>query len=110
MQNMADMFGKINELQQKMEEAKSQLSELEVEAEAGGGMVKVKANGNREIVSISIDRDVVNPDDTEMLEDLVVAGVNKALKEAESASQQKMQEVTKGMLPGGMDLGSLGFK
>ncbi len=113
MQNMADMFGKINEFQAKMKEAKDKLGELEVQAEAGGGMVKVTANGNREIIGITIDKDVVDPNDMEMLEDLIVAGVNKALAEAESASQQKMQEITSSMLPGGLggfDLSQFGLK
>ncbi|MBP3191503.1 YbaB/EbfC family nucleoid-associated protein [Natronogracilivirga saccharolytica] len=108
--NMADMFGKLTDMQKKMEEAKQQLHELEVEAHAGGGMVKVTANGNREITSIKIDKDLVDPNDTEMLEDLVVAGINQALKKAEEAGQEKMSEITKGMLPGGMDLGNLGLK
>ena len=108
--NMADMFGKVTELQKKMEEAKEQLHQIEVEAESGGGMVRVTANGNREITSIKLDKDVVDPNDPEMLQDLIVAGINQALKKAEDAGQQKMSEMTKGMLPGGMDLSSLGLK
>ncbi len=108
--NMADMFGKLTEFQKKMDEVKEQLNQLEVEAEAGGGMVKVIANGNREITSIKLDRDIIDPNDTEMLEDLIIAGINQALKKAEEASQDKMAEVTKGMLPGGLDLGNLGMK
>lgn len=112
-QNMADMFGKFSELQEKMEAAKQELSKLEVEAEAGGGMVKVKANGQRKILSIKLDKDVIDPDDAEMMEDLVVAGVNKALEKAEEAAQQKMQDTYKDMMPGGglpgMDLSKLGL-
>jgi nucleoid-associated protein EbfC len=108
--NMADMFGKLTEFQRRVDEVKQQLSELEVEAESGGGMVRVTANGNREITSIKLDRDIVDPNDVEMLEDLIAAGINQALKKAEEAAQDKMAEVTKGMLPGGMDLGSLGLK
>ncbi len=108
--NMADMFGKLNDFQKKIDEAKEQLRSIEVEAEAGGGMVKVTANGSREIIAIKIDRNIVDPDDTEMLEDLIIAGVNQALKKAEEAGQEKMTELTKGMLPGGLDLGSFGLK
>lgn len=112
-QNMADMFGKFSELQEKVEEAKQELAKLEVEAEAGGGMVKVKANGQRKILSIELDEDVIDPDDVEMMEDLVVAGVNKALEKAEEAAQQKMQDTYKNMMPGGglpgMDLSKLGL-
>lgn len=108
--NMADMFGKLTEFQKKVDEAKRQLNELEVEAEAGGGMVRVTANGNREITSIKLDKDIVDPNDIEMLEDLITAGINQAIKKAEEAAQDKMADVTKGMLPGGFDLGNLGMK
>jgi nucleoid-associated protein EbfC len=81
-----------------------------VEAEAGGGMVRVTANGNREITSIKRDKDIVDPNDLEMLEDLITAGINQAIKKAEEAAQEKMAEITKGMLPGGMDLGNLGMR
>ncbi len=111
--NMADMFGKFSELQSKVEEAKQELAKLEVEAEAGGGMVKVRANGQRKILGIELDKDVIDPDDAEMLEDLVVAGVNKALEKAEEAAQEKMQNTYKDMMPGGglpgMDLSKLGM-
>lgn len=111
--NMADMFGKIQEMQSKMQEAQEGLDEVIVEAEAGGGMVKVKANGNKQIVSIEMDNDVVDPSDKEMLEDLIVAGVNKALEKAEAASKEKMQEMYKNMMPGGgipgMDMSKFGL-
>jgi DNA-binding YbaB/EbfC family protein len=110
---MANMFGKFSELQEKVEEAKQELAKLEVEAEAGGGMVKVKANGKRQILSIKLDKDVIDPDDAEMMEDLVVAGVNKALDKAEEAGQERMQKAYKDILPGGgipgMDLSKLGL-
>ena len=113
MNNMADMFGKFSELQSKMEEAKKELKKVTVSAEAGGGMVKVEANGERKIISIDLDKDVIDPDDKEMLEDLVVAGVNKALDKAEEAAQEKMQDTYKDMIPGGgipgMDLSKLGM-
>ena len=111
--NMADMFGKIQEMQGKVQEAQSKLGEVVVEAEAGGGMVKVKANGLRKVLSINIDKDVVDPNDMEMLEDLVVAGVNKALEMAEEAAQKEMQEAYKGIIPfgglPGMDLSKFGL-
>jgi DNA-binding YbaB/EbfC family protein len=111
--NMADMFGKLNDMQAKVKEAQEKLGEVTVEADAGGGMVKVKANGKRELLSIDIDKDVIDPEDKEMLEDLVVAGVNKALEKAEEAGKQKMQDVYKDMMPGGgipgMDMSKLGL-
>jgi len=111
--NMADMFGKLNDMQAKVKEAQEKLGEVIVEADAGGGMVKVKANGKREIISIEIDKDVIDPEDKEMLEDLVVAGVNKALEKAEEAGKEKMQDIYKDMLPGGgipgMDMSKFGL-
>lgn len=111
--NMANMFGKIQEMQSKMQEAQEGLKEVIVEAEAGGGMVKVKANGNKQIISIEMDDDVVDPADKEMLEDLIVAGVNKAIEKAEEASKEKMQEMYKNMMPGGgipgMDMSKFGL-
>src|SRR5690554_4505024 len=99
--NMADMFGKFSDMQAKMKEMQDKLAEVIVEAEAGGGMVKVKANGKREIISIELDQDVIDPEDKEMMEDLVVAGVNRALQKAEDAAKEKMQEVYNDILPGG---------
>jgi DNA-binding YbaB/EbfC family protein len=113
MQNMADLFGKVNEFQQKMKEAQDRLGELEVSAEAGGGMVKVRANGNRQILEIKLEKDIIDPNDPDMLEDLIIAGVNKALVEADRAAKQKMQEVTSSIMPGGgipgMDLSKFGL-
>jgi hypothetical protein len=111
--NMADMFGKVQEMQAKMQESQAKLAEVTVEAEAGGGMVKVKANGLRQILSVKFDEDVIDPNDKEMLEDLVVAGVNKALEQADEAAKSQMQEAYKGMIPGGgipgMDLSKFGL-
>lgn len=111
--NMADMFGKIQEMQSKMKESQEKLAEIIVEAEAGGGMVKVKANGLRQVLSIKFDEDVVDPNDKEMLEDLTVAGVNKALEQADEAAKAQMQDAYKDMMPGGgipgMDLSKFGL-
>ena len=110
---MADMFGKFSDMQAKMKEAQDKLAEVIVEADAGGGMVKVRANGKREILKIELDKDVIDPEDQEMLEDLIVAGVNKALQKAEEAAKEKMQDVYKDILPGGgipgMDMSKLGL-
>jgi DNA-binding YbaB/EbfC family protein len=111
--NMADMFGKVQEMQKKMEETKANLGKIEVNAEVGGGMVKVVANANREMLSIKIDKDVIDPNDSEMLEDLIVAGVNKVLIEAERVQKEEMMKVTQGLIPGGglpgMDLSKFGL-
>src|SRR5690625_2192759 len=99
--NMADMFGKISDMQAKMEEAQERLAEVIVEADAGGGMVKVRANGKRQILSIELEQDIVDPDDKEIVEDLVVAGVNRALEKAEEAGKKRIREVYKHRLRGG---------
>jgi hypothetical protein len=67
--------------------------------DAGGGMVKVTANGKQRIIKVKIEKEVVNPDDVELLEDLVVAATNKALEEAGKLAQDEMSKATSGMLP-----------
>ncbi len=108
-ENMANMFGKMMEMQQKMTEAQEALAKKTVIAEAGGGMVQVTANGAQRIVAIKIEKDVVDPDDMEMLEDLIISGVNKALDEAANMAKVEMQRTAGSFLPPGMDLGNLGF-
>ncbi len=107
--NMQDMFGKMMEMQEKMNAAQDELEDKTVTAEAGGGMVKVTANGAQKITGIEIDPEAVDPDDLELLEDLVIAGVNKALEDASEMAQEEMKKSMGGMLPQGMDLGQLGF-
>lgn len=111
--NMADMFGKLSEMQNKMKEAQERLGQVEVEAEAGGGMVRVRANGNRQILSVRLDESVVDPQDRELMEDLIVAGVNKALEKAEETAKATMEEFYREMLPGGglpgLDLSKFGL-
>jgi DNA-binding YbaB/EbfC family protein len=100
--NFGDVFSKVNEFQSKVKDMKQTLASETVSAEAGGGMVKVTMNGNREVVSIVIEKDLINPNDAEMLQDLVVAGVNKALVAAEELSKRRMEELTKSIIPGGL--------
>ncbi|MEO0559811.1 MAG: YbaB/EbfC family nucleoid-associated protein [Bacteroidota bacterium] len=107
--NMADLFGRMAEMQQKMADTQSMLEAERVTAEAGGGMVSVTANGAGRIVSIKIEPDAVDPDDLELLEDLVMAGVNKAIEEAEAMKARKMQDAATSMLPPGLDLGNMGL-
>ncbi|MDA8388999.1 MAG: YbaB/EbfC family nucleoid-associated protein [Nitrospiraceae bacterium] len=92
------------EMQRLQEEAKNKV----VEAASGGGMVTVKANGAGEIVSIKIEKDVVNPEDVEMLEDLVLAASNEALRRAKEVVSQEMSRLAGGLnLPGLGDLGGM---
>ncbi|WP_228702790.1 YbaB/EbfC family nucleoid-associated protein [Salisaeta longa] len=106
---MSKMFGQMMDMQKKMSEAKESLGKKTTTAEAGGGMVKVTANGNQEVTAIEIDPDAVDPDDLELLEDLIIAGVNKALEEAGDLAQEEMKKSMGNMLPPGMDLSQLGL-
>lgn len=106
---MSDMFGKMMEMQEKMNAAQDELADKTVTAEAGGGMVKVTANGAQKVTGIEIEPEAVDPDDLELLEDLVIAGVNKALEDASDMAQEEMKKSMGGMLPQGMDLSQLGL-
>lgn len=106
---MGDMFKKMMDMQKKMSQAQEELAKKSVTAEAGGGMVKVTANGSQKITAIEIEPDAVDPDDIELLEDLVIAGVNKALEEASDMASEEMRNSMGGMLPPGMDPGQLGL-
>jgi DNA-binding YbaB/EbfC family protein len=88
-------------LQQQMMQLQEQVAQKKVEATAGGGMVTVEANGKQELVSIKIDREVVSPDDVQMLEDLVLAACNEALRKSRELVQQEMGKLTGGLkIPG----------
>ncbi|MBN2600520.1 MAG: YbaB/EbfC family nucleoid-associated protein [Candidatus Marinimicrobia bacterium] len=93
-----NMMKQFTKMQQQMERVQDELADLTVEGSAGGGMVKVVANGKQEIVSIKIDPEVLS-DDVEMVEDMVVAATNQALSKSQELSQEKMAGVAGGMLP-----------
>jgi DNA-binding YbaB/EbfC family protein len=107
--NMADLFGKMMDMQRKMSEAQQALGNVSVTAEAGGGMVQVTANGNQRITAIKVEPQVIDPEDPEMLEDLLIAGINKALEEASALAKDEMSKAAGSFLPPGMDLGNLGM-
>ena len=88
----------------KMDELKRELSERRVEASTGGGMVTVVANGTQEILEIKIDPEVIDPNDKEMLEDLVVAAVNQALKKSQDLAAEEMTKLTGGLNIPGLNL------
>jgi len=88
-------------MQQKMARLQEELAEREVEASAGGGMVAAVVNGKQQVLSMTIDPSVVDSDDVEMLQDLVVAAVNEAIKKSQEMMQQEMAKLTGGMnIPG----------
>lgn len=99
--DMQSMIKQARKMQEDMAAKQAELEEQEYETSAGGGVVSVKINGRKEILSVKIDPEVVDPDDVETLEDLVVAAVNEAIKTVESVSSEEMQKITGGMgLPG----------
>jgi DNA-binding YbaB/EbfC family protein len=88
-------------MQEKMGKLQQELEARTVEAQAGGGMVKVVVNGKFEIVSLQIEKDVVNPDDIEMLQDLIVAAVNEGIRKTQEMTSQEMSKITGGLnIPG----------
>ena len=98
----SDMMQQLQKMQQQMEETQAAVEESTFEASAGGGMVKAEVNGKKEVLKITIDPEVVDPDDVEMLEDLVCAAVNEALSEAGKAMEDQMGQITGNLpLPGG---------
>jgi DNA-binding YbaB/EbfC family protein len=99
--NMGGLIKQAQKLQQQMESMQKELETKEFSATAGGGAVKVVANGKKQIMEISIKPEVVDPDDVEMLEDLIMLACNEALKKAEEETADEMKKLTGGMnIPG----------
>ena len=92
--NMNNMMKKVQKMQKEMARAQQEIEEKEFSSTAGGGVIEAIVNGKKELVKINIDEDVVDPEDTEMLEDLVVAAVNDALKKADEYTQREMGKLT----------------
>ena len=106
--NMNQMMRQVQQMQQEMEKAQEQLKHESVEASAGGGMVTVKVSGELEVLELRIAPEAVDPEDVELLQDMVQAAVNEALRSAQELAQAKMGAVTGGLGgPGG--LGGLGI-
>ena len=97
--NISKLLKQAQEMQQKLEQVQSQLSDIIIEADAGGGMVSVKVNGNQEILELNIDEEALN-EDKELLEDLIISALNKGISKAKSDSQDKMNSITGGMMGG----------
>ena len=98
--NMNNLMKQAQKMQKQMEEATKELEEKEITAAAGGGAVEVTISGKREVTKVKLAEEVVDPDDIEMLEDLIMAATNEALRQIEEASQQSMSKITGGL--GGM--------
>jgi DNA-binding YbaB/EbfC family protein len=104
MQNIGNIMKQAKKMQEKIGRVQQELESRTVEAQAGGGMVRVLVNGKFEIVSLKIEKDVVNPDDIEMLQDLIVAAVNEGVRKSQEMASAEMAKIT-----GGLGIPGLGF-
>lgn len=95
--NMNNLMKQAQRMQRQMEEASKQLEEQEVTATAGGGAVEITMSGKKEVTKVKLSEEVVDPDDIEMLEDLIVAATNEALRKVDDLSQQSMSAITGGL-------------
>ena len=101
MKGFGNMMKEAQRLQREMERMQEEIAKKVVDATAGGGMVTVQANGKQELVSIKIDPEVINKDDAQMLEDLVLAACNEALRKSRELMQQELGKLTGGLkIPG----------
>ena len=98
---MKDLMKKAQKMQQDLAKAQEELANKIVEGSAGGGMVKVEMNGKNQIISLKIDKEVVDPEDVEMLEDLIMAAINEAQEKITQTSQDELSKLTGGIkIPG----------
>lgn len=107
--DMFNMMGKVKELQSRLKEAQDNLVNVRTVGESGGGMVKATVNGKKQVLSIDIDPSLLKGDDKMILQDLIVAAVNKASEEAEVLAKEELRKSTEGILPNipGLDLSNL---
>lgn len=106
--DMFNMMGKVKELQSRLKEAQDNLVHVKANGESGGGMVKAVVNGKKQLISLDIDPSLLKGDDKGILQDLVVAAVNKASEEAENLAKEELRKSTEGILPNipGLDFSS----
>ena len=101
MQNFGNIMKQAKKMQERMAQLQDELASKTVDATAGGGMVSVTVNGKFELLSIKIEKEVVNPDDVDMLQDLVVAAVNEGVRKAQEMAASEMGKITGGLqIPG----------
>lgn len=101
MRNMNQMMKQVKKMQQQMEKAQQEIEASEFEGSAGGGVVKVRINGKKEVLSVTIEPEAVDPDDVEMLQDLIVAAANEAMKAADEMIAKQMGRFAGGLnIPG----------
>ena len=95
--NMGKMMQQIQKMQKDMEAMQEEVKDKTVEAQSGGGVVRATVNGAIELVELEIDPEAVDPEDTEMLRDLIIAAVNEGLRSAQDMVQEEMQKITGGL-------------
>lgn len=101
MQNFGNIMKQAKKMQEQIGQLQQELEAKTIEVQAGGGMVRVVVNGKFEIVSLKIEKEVVNPEDIEMLQDLIVAAVNEAIRKAQAMASEEMAKITGGLgIPG----------
>ena len=107
--DMMKMMGKMKEVQAQLKKAQDNLVNIKAEGESGGGMVKTVVNGKRQLIAIEIDPLLLKPEDKVMLQDLIVAAVNKASEDADTLAKEELKKSTEGLIPNipGMDLSGL---
>lgn len=107
--DMMGMMGKVKEMQARMKEIKDGLVHITAEGESGAGLVKALVNGGKQVVRIDIDPSLLKESDKAILQDLIVAAVNKAMQNVEERTQEEFKKKTEGLLPNipGMDLGNM---
>ena len=99
--NMQAMLRQAQKMQEEMAEKQAQLEEKEYDIQAGGGVVSVKINGKKEILAIDIKPEIVDPDDIEMLQDVIMAAVNEVVRQVEETTNQELGQITSGLsIPG----------
>ena len=101
---LGNMMKQVQQMQAKMEKIQAELEQMEVEGSSGGGMVKVVANGKQDILSITIDPEVVDKEEIDMLQDLIVAAINQARQKAQELQSEQMSGLTGGLNIPGMNL------
>jgi DNA-binding YbaB/EbfC family protein len=99
--NLGNLMKQAKKLQEELEKKQAEIAEMKIEASSGGGMVTATVNGRGELLNVAIEKEVVDPDDVEMLVDLVIAAVQEAQKNAREQAQERLGPLTQGMaLPG----------
>ncbi|NQW27703.1 MAG: YbaB/EbfC family nucleoid-associated protein [Flammeovirgaceae bacterium] len=109
MMDMMKMMGKVKEVQEKMKLAQEELANIVIESESGAGLVTAKINGKKELLDLKIDASLYRKEDQELQKDLIIAAINKGMKEVDIKSKEHLQNATQGIIPNipGMDLSNM---